>query len=157
MALISGVLPAPPRARRPLDMGLPAATGAGPQIPNPVQPVQPVPAPTHAQSLTPQLYPPDAYAAARARTVIEVDGVPFINDEAVLGDDIVRPAGDQPDPGGLAEDTGESRQTALPPQVLIPAAPDDPNPATRAEAQATPWPESLRILRSPPSWDDRAG
>jgi hypothetical protein len=118
--------------------------------------MQPVPAPTNAQSLTSQLYPPHAYAATQARTAIEVDGVPFINDEAVLGDDIVRPVSDQL-PGPPADDAGESRQALLPPQVLIPAAPDDPNPATRAEAQATPWPESLRILRSPPSWDDSAG
>ncbi len=157
MALISGVLPTPSRARRPLELGMQAAAVAGPQPPSPVRPVQPVPAPTTAPSLTSQLYPPHDHAATRARTVVELDGVPFINDEAVLGDDIVRASGNPQEPAAAADDAGAPRQAILPPQVLIPASPDDPSPATRAEAQATPWPESLRILRSPPSWDDRAG
>ena len=157
MALISGVPPAPSLARRPLDIGLQAASVAGPQSLNSAQPVQPVPAPPKPQSLTSQLYPPHSYAATQAKTVIEVDGVPFINDEAVLGDDIVRPPRDAELSDPEVDEAEEPGQQALPPQTLIPTAPEDTKPDPRPGAQATPWPESLRILRSPPSQDDRAG
>ena len=93
MALISGVPPAPSLARRPLDMGLQIASVAGRQSLNSAQPVQPVPAPSKPQNLTSQLYPLHSFAP-HAKTVIEVDGVPSINDEAVLSDDIVRPPRD---------------------------------------------------------------
>lgn len=161
MALISGVSLATSRAWRSLDGGSQVGSAVPAQGPNSVQAVPPVTEPTKSPNLSQQLHPPHAYPALQSRTVIEVDGVPYINDDAVLGDDIVRPAPEEqePDPAARVEEAIPGKdQNALPPQlyVTVPTS-DQANPDPRPAVQAAPWPESLRILRSNPSQDDRAG
>ena len=144
-----------------MDDGLQVACAAPAQGPNSVQAVPPVTAPTKSRNLSQQLHPPHAPPALQPRAAIEVDGVPYINDEAVLGDDIVRPAPEEqePDPAARVEEAIPGKdQDALPPQLLVTVpASNHANPDPRPAAQATPWPESLRILRSNPLQDDHAG
>ena len=161
MALISGVSLATSRAWRSLDGGSQVGSAAPAQGANSVQAVVPVTAPTKSPNLSQQLHPPHAYPALQSRTVIEVDGVPYINDEAVLGDDIVRPIQEEQELylAARAEEAIPGKdQNALPPQlyVTVPVS-NQANPDPRPAAQATPWPESLRILRSNPLQDDHAG
>ena len=161
MALISGVSLVTSRALRSMDDGLQVACAAPAQGPNSVQAVPPVTEPTKSPNLSQQLHPPHAYPALQSRSVIEVDGVPYINDEAVLGDDIVRPAPEEqePDPAARVEEAIPGKdQDALLPQLLVTVpASNHANPDPRPGAQATPWPESLRILRDLPSQGGRAG
>jgi hypothetical protein len=146
MALISGVPSVTQRRVRPIHVIEHPNPTARMHSPGPAQAVQPVPAVTKPCPPALKRHPVHFDANVQSKPVIEVDGIPFVHDEAVLGDDIVRP---EVEPEcKVAQDTANEPQFALPLRVLVTAP---ANYASRTDigpvAHATPWPESLQILR----------
>lgn len=156
MALISGAQPVGPRMIISAQHNAPT-----PRIvqANTVQPVPPVPATASLPHLGARQFPSLPYPVSPSKPTIEVDGIPSINDEAILSDDIVRPdpKAHTPDPDSDDEMSGTSPPLPMfaspgPVMILTTIIPDPQH-----KAQATPWPEALRILRVLPSPQDGAG